>query len=867
MNIKWKAIGAVMALITVICIGYVFFYLEHISGDMEESIALYSKSVSSIVEFIDRHNRRKFRNLIKSFVNYRLSGVREKLILAFKHRDRKALLRASHPFFETFVAETPYFASMAWILPDNTVFLRVHKPYLYGDNVGSMRQDIATVNKTHKQVSGFAVGYMGIQFRVVQPVFYHDEYLGVVQFGIDARELVDIIRQELGVAAGIAIKNDKYAFVTHSVMPAVSCGECTLQSMDVDLFRGMSSGICRSNAQMQSTFKGRYYIIRNILGLPDFRGRNIGAVIVAMDVTRFHKSVKNALIWSIVFAFAVLVLSFFILNASFEKILRRIVALNRSLSEEKEKLSQRVKERTAELEKQAAEYKLVAHAVENSIDAFVFADLSGRVTYPNRATCQLFGYRPEELIGRHVDVFLSEPGVTGRDIYAGLKRGGRWNANVVCVKRSGEEFECMLSCSMIRDAAGMPIGMLGILRDLSEIRKMEEEKAVMEAQLHQAMKMESIGRLAGGVAHDFNNILNVINGYSELCLMETEPDHPIHGKISNILEAGRRAAQLTQQLLAFSRRQIISMEPVDIYQLLNELHMMLSRILGEDIELRLNIHSHLWPVLADRSQLEQVVMNLAVNARDAMPDGGTFTIETANVSIDEIEAKQRDIAAGDYVMITFADSGQGIPEEIKDKIFEPFFTTKEQGKGTGLGLATVYGIIKQNNGTVEVSSSTGRGTSFRILLPRTTEEIGEQSCTVSEDMEGLCGGTETILFAEDDSEVSELTRGVLSELGYSVISAGDGIEALELFEQYGGRIDLLVTDVVMPKMKGSELARRLLEKDPSLRVIYISGYTEDAFSGDGMTGKNMTLLRKPISIRNLAEMIREVLDKDMQDRA
>ncbi len=304
------------------------------------------------------------------------------------------------------------------------------------------------------------------------------------------------------------------------------------------------------------------------------------------------------------------------------------------------------------------------------------------------------------------------------------------------------------------------------------------------------------------------------------------------------------------------------MEPVDIHMLLNDLNMMLGRILGEDIELRLNTHPHLWPVLSDRSQLEQVVMNLAVNARDAMPEGGTFTIETANVTIDEREAQQRDIVAGDYVMITFSDSGQGIPEEIKDKIFEPFFTTKEQGKGTGLGLATVYGIIKQNNGTVEVYSSTDSGTTFSILLPRTTEDV-EQPSLMSEDVDGLRGGTETILLAEDDAEVSELTTGVLTELGYSVITACDGIEAFELFEQHGGNIDLLVTDVVMPKMNGTELARHIMEKDPSIRVIYISGYTDDARFGDDMEEKNIILLRKPISIHKLAEMIRDVLDRDI----
>ena len=859
MNIKWKAISAVMALITIICVIYIFFYLEHESRDMDESISIYSRSVSSLVEFIDRRNRTQFKSRIKSFVNYRISPAREKLIMAFRNRNRAELLAASLPFLQTIKEESPYFSSIAWILPDNTVFLRVHNPSLYGDNVGDMRPDIAEVNRLHKQVSGFAVGIFGMQFRVVQPVFYNDEYLGAVQFGIDARELLDTVRQELGLASGLLINNERYMYVERPVLPAATSDACTIQSEEIDLFRPVVKKICHSKEPQAYNVDGRRYIIKKILGLPDYWGEDIGALIVALDITEFYESVRKTVIWTVLIAVSVLLLSFLILNISFEKILKRIVELNRSLAAEKENLSRRVEERTRELEKKAAEYKLVAHAVENSIDAFVFTDLHGNITYPNRAACQLFGYEPQELTGRHVDILSADSGLSTEKVIDDLKNDGRWSGNVVAAKRSGEKFECMLFCSMIHDTSGEPVGMLGILRDLSEIRKVEEEKAVVEAQLHQAMKLESIGRLAGGVAHDFNNILNVINGYAELCLIETSPEQPIHQKIASILEAGQRAAQLTQQLLAFSRRQIISREPLNINDLLAELNMMMGRILGEDIELVLKTDPDLWHVMADRSQLEQVVMNLAVNARDAMPEGGTFTIQTCNLALKQGEAGDYDVEPGNYVSILISDSGQGIHQDIIDKIFEPFFTTKEQGKGTGLGLATVYGIVRQNSGTIAVFSQPGTGTTFRILLPR-TEEASVHIEESWKDMSSLRGGTETILLAEDDAEVRELTGKVLTDMGYSAIMAKDGVEALEIFENYHDKIDLLITDVVMPSMKGPELAQRLLEKDPSLKILLISGYTEDAVFKEGVAGEKMVLLHKPVSIRKLTETIRNILD-------
>lgn len=396
--------------------------------------------------------------------------------------------------------------------------------------------------------------------------------------------------------------------------------------------------------------------------------------------------------------------------------------------------------------------------------------------------------------------------------------------------------------------------------DTTEQKQAEKEKEKVESQLHQAQKMESIGRLAGGVAHDFNNILSVINGYAELCLLKMEDSQPLRKEIEIILKSGERAARLTQQLLAFSRKQIIRQELLELNKIVDESHKMLARLLGEDIDIEINHGKGPFLIKADRSQLEQVVLNFAVNARDAMPSGGKLTIETANVSFDETYMKSHyNITPGDYVMLAISDNGHGMDEETKKHIFEPFFTTKEQGKGTGLGLATIYGIIKQNNGQIQVYSELGKGTTFKIYLPSADESIEKiKEVSSAKDIRANLG-TETILLVEDDEMVRKLSVDTLSTLGYTILEAENGEDALQVCSRFHGKVDLLLTDVVMPKMNGVELAEKITELYPKAKVLFMSGYTENAIVRHGILADDVNFIHKPVTPTSLSQAVRKVL--------
>jgi CheY-like chemotaxis protein len=371
--------------------------------------------------------------------------------------------------------------------------------------------------------------------------------------------------------------------------------------------------------------------------------------------------------------------------------------------------------------------------------------------------------------------------------------------------------------------------------------------------------MEAIGRLAGGVAHDFNNLLTIINGYSDLLLGRLSPDDPSRNLVSEIYRAGERSAGLTRQLLAFSRKQVLAPRTLDLNAVVADTTSLLQRVIGEDVRLAAAPGRGLWPVRADVGQIEQVLVNLAVNARDAMPAGGKLTIETRNVELDEeYAASHADARPGPYVLLAVSDTGHGMTPEVKARIFEPFFTTKEVGKGTGLGLATVYGIVKQSGGHVGVYSEIGLGTTFKVYLPRTEPDGGivrGQSQLLAPPP-----GTETVLVVEDDASVRALTRHVLWQAGYTVLEAADGDEALRVGAGHAGPIHLVVTDVVMPGRAGREVAEKLAERHPTVRVLFVSGYTDDAVVRHGVLHERMNFLQKPFTPAGLARKVREVLD-------
>ena len=441
--------------------------------------------------------------------------------------------------------------------------------------------------------------------------------------------------------------------------------------------------------------------------------------------------------------------------------------------------------------------------------------------------------------GKHNKSTLIEGAYEGEKFYPNLGEKGKW---------------LFFTAAPLRDYDGNIIGAIETFQDITEYKK-------LEAQLLQVQKMEAIGSLAGGIAHDFNNILSTIIGNAHIALMDVIKDESLRRGIEEIKKAGERAASLTRQLLAFSRKQVIKPEVLDLNEVMNETEKMLKRLIGEDIEFQTVLEPELWKVHMDPGQIDQIIINMVVNSRDAMPQGGKLVVETANVNIDEKYFREHGIkeTPGSYVMLAISDTGSGMNKETREHIFEPFFTTKEIGKGTGLGLSTVYGIAKQNNGFIWVYSEPGQGTTFKIYLPGVKRDVKaeEKERTCVEDP----GGSETVLIVEDDDSLRKLAQKALQRHGYRTLAAENGEEALRVSKEYDGLIDLVVTDVVMPKMSGREVAEMLQSLRPEIKVIYMSGYTDNAIVHHGVLAPGLNFLEKPFSPEGLARKVREVLDR------
>jgi PAS domain S-box-containing protein len=501
-----------------------------------------------------------------------------------------------------------------------------------------------------------------------------------------------------------------------------------------------------------------------------------------------------------------------------------------------------------------ANMRLQSAALQAAANAIVITDRNGKVEWANPAFTTLTGYSVDEAVGRSPRELVKSD-VHGQEFYEKLwdtiLRGEVWRGQMVNRRKDGTLYPEGQTITPVKDANGEITHFIAIKRDLTEQRKLEE-------QLQQAQKMESIGTLAGGIAHDFNNILSAVIGYGQFTLLKMPVDDPLRHNIESILEAADRAARLTKELLMFSRKQSIDRKPVDLNLVVAKVEKFLKKIIGEDIAYNTVIHEEPIPVFADDHQLEQVLMNLATNARDAMAKGGTLTVTTEKILLDrEFVSANSYPAPGPYALMTVSDTGEGMDEATRQRIFEPFFTTKDVGKGTGLGLAVTYGIIKQHEGFINVYSEPGGGTTFRIYLPLIHTDVGAEALAMQEETPPR--GTETILLAEDDEDVRGLTKSLLTEFGYKVIEAVDGEDAVGKFKENSETIDLIMSDLIMPKMNGKEAVDEIRKLRPGVRVIFSSGYAPDTIQEKvSLTGGH--LIAKPVSPRELLRKIRNVLD-------
>ena len=515
-----------------------------------------------------------------------------------------------------------------------------------------------------------------------------------------------------------------------------------------------------------------------------------------------------------------------------------------------------------ESEVRLARAQETAHLGSWEVDLTNLEDFNQNPLWWSDEVYRIFGYAPGQIPVSSDLFFKSVPPEDVPRIKAAvqgsLDDGVPYFIEHRVVRPDGSERFVEERSTVLRDPSGRPIRMVGTVLDVTERQHLEE-------QLRQSQKMEAIGRLAGGVAHDFNNLLTAILGSAELLLGHLEPDDPERAEAEEIRKAAMWAADLTRQLLAFSRQQILDPQVFDLGAVVADMDKMLRRLIPADIAFRAHLAPDLGAVLADPGQIEQVIMNLAVNACDAMPGGGTLTIETANLELGPGHDEKLPGSPGRYVMLTVSDTGTGMNAATRSHVFEPFFTTKERGKGTGLGLSTVYGIVKQSEGYVALESEPGRGTTFKVCLPRVDAPV--EATSASPVQTRSRGGDETVLVVEDQEPVRRLTRKVLELQGYAVLAAADGPEALRMAEHHSGIIHILVTDVVMPGMSGREVGRRLAAVRPEMRVLYLSGYADDSIVRHGVLEPGLSFLQKPFTPDSLSRRVRELLDAPPESEA
>ncbi len=530
-----------------------------------------------------------------------------------------------------------------------------------------------------------------------------------------------------------------------------------------------------------------------------------------------------------------------------------------SLAESFNKMTANLKKTLSGLQKSEESYRSI---FENSIEGILQSTIEGEVLNANPAMAKMLGYASaEELIGAHLDL--------NQDIYVNpddrqtllsqiLRKGMINDFEVQYRRRDNEIIWVSLSSFLVRNASGEPLRIEGMVANISDRKRGEQERRKLFEQLAQAQKLEAVGQLAGGVAHDFNNMLSVIIGQTQLALLRVQPSDPFYKPFVEIQNAAEHSANLTKQLLAFARKQTVAPKMIDLNQAINDTLTLLRRLISEDIELVLHSAAEVWPIFIDPDQIKQILTNLCVNARDAIAGIGQINIETKNVSFDaDYCANYPDVRPGDYVSLTVSDTGSGMDKETQKHIFEPFFTTKEVVKGTGLGLATVYGIVKQNNAFINIYSEPGQGTIFRLYFPRCQDVHQTSSPKALEKLINIDMGT--VLLVEDEPRILTVTKQILEELGCRVVAVKSPSEALKIAEDPSYSIDLLITDVVMPEMNGRELALRVATIRPDIRCLFMSGYTADIIAHKGVLDEGVNFIQKPFTVQNLVEKINEVM--------
>ena len=872
MDIRAKAILSVMLTITILTSVFVFMSIQQQHGHLQNIIQTKQENAIFLAENLQEQSFSVYKSRIVS-----LATTKKEVIDAFAKRDREALYQATLPFFKTIKGENPYFTIMHFHLPDNSSFLRMHLPELHGDDLAEMRPIVREVNSSHKQRVGYEVGKMGLFYRVVQPVFKEEQYLGALEFGLSHEQLVSLLQQRISPEIAVAVKSANWQKATLVAGKKIEQGEYTFLPKQNGIFGKLGAkNLLDQDNNRRYTVDGKTYILFSNIELKNFQKEPIAKILVALDISQELAEAKTFIIKVLLLAALLLLISSLVLYFSFGQLLTRILNLNTSLSRSNEELT------TAKAH--------VDNILASMSDGLLVTTADGTINKANQALCRLLGYSAAELLDKKIFSFFANPAEVAAS-FAPCE-SAKWcsisKAEHQLLSKEGARVPILFSATPLADETGSLLGIVCIFTDITErknaetalreahdlleqrviertrelaeantalTREMAERKRA-EAELRQAQKMRAIGTLAGGIAHDFNNILTAIIGYTQLAMQRVTSDATSRSYLGEVFIASQRAQKLVQQILTFSRQSEQEKRPIEIHLIVKEALKLLRASLPANIEIVQDIPARCGTVMADPTQIHQVVMNLCTNAYHAMQEkGGTLTVSLAETAAANISPP---LPSGDYLQLMVSDTGCGMDTSILERIFEPYFTTKEQGKGTGLGLAVTHGIVEGHGGHIRVVSTTGIGSTFSIYLPLHKQLQAEPLEAVEK--KEIRGGSEHILVVDDEQELAQLLEMFLNHYGYRVTSLSDSTAAYEWFRTNQQDVDLVITDMSMPHLTGKELAEKILAERPELPIILCTGFSEQINAESARQLGIRAFLLKPFQEKELAELVREVLD-------
>lgn len=877
MDTRWKAISAVMLVIFSICIIFFVFFSQYQDQALQSVISTKQESAQILAQNILSQLKAHYTSRMQQVLHGKADDTKMPLLKAFAQRNRPELLRLSQALFASLQNENANFASLSWYLPDDTVFLRVHNPEKFGDSISRDRPDIAETNHSRTSNDGFACCTLGMQYRVVAPVFLDNRYLGVLQFGLSPDAITDQLEEKLRTTTGIAILKSDYAPVLQKSDAVVQDEQFVLISKNIDVFQRSDKPLDFSRSSQDMISGEREYKLITALDLEDFSTRTVGKILVALDISKEFSYNRSVLKSAVILSILLFVLSFFILFLSFNTLLRRITRLGNSLRKNNRELEQRVKDRTQELqsemeEREKAQAKLIEKSIYlNSIlqsstkTGIVAADMDLCIRYFNPEAERIFDLQADQVLGQNIEQFH---GVKHQNLVK------RYHEGTTHARESGVyhfSFQryiqgrfCVFSCniSMIRNEEDQPAGYLLIIHDISDQIKDEQEKEEIHNKLRSAQKMEAIGLMAGGVAHDLNNILSGIVGYPDLLLKTLAPNDPIRESIQAIRDSGRRAAAVVSDLLTIARGAVKTKEIIDLNNLVQEYinspECQQIRIRHPNVRIETRLMMSALYISCSSVHIKKCLMNLVNNAAEAIGEDGLVTICTNACAIDSQSLPDSSIAPGEYVLLTVTDTGSGIHEDDIAHIFEPFYTKKRMGRsGTGLGLSVVWNTMQDHQGTVQVNTSPS-GTVFSLYFPRTIKEaaISDQPAIAMPRGKG-----QHILVVDDESQQQDIACQMLSLLGYMPHAVSSGEKALMFLQNHTA--DLILLDMIMaPGISGRMTYELILNNHPGQKALIITGYAEDSEVVATLQLGAGGLISKPYSIEQLAQAVYAELKKD-----